>query len=262
MNEPIPIDIQRAHENLLRAQAEFEIDFFLHGLGLVTHARASIFRAYKWKVDLKILDKLLPSKANVYELKHRRLKDSDEHYSTVLRALRRLERKRFVKLVSSEKEGRRNKTYACTLLGELVIVVARKGMEAASQIIAESSQSFRECLEIRPSHWEQLTMETIRGVFNSKGEDAVTHSDLDLYVRNAEFNWARNNIIKNLNDLSSRPDIRGYLRALPNIKWLGKWLAPTLEKHVEKEGAWLQTLRDCAHLFSANRQKRTHRIIK
>ena len=202
----------------------------------------------KWKIDLKILKQLLPSKANAYELKWKRLKDSSEHYSTVLRALRRLERKKFVRLVSSSEEGRRNKTYACTLLGELVVALARKGLKAPTQIIAQSSASFRECLEIHstidPYHCERLTIEIIEDILNSKGQEAVTHLDLDLYVKDVEFKWARRNIIEELNNASSRPRVLRYLRKASDIKWLSEWLVPNLEKHVEKEGEWLQTLKD------------------
>ena len=69
------------------------------------------------KTELEILKKLSQGSANVYELKWKRLRDIDVHYSTVLRALRRLEKKKLVRVVSQKNSGRRGKTYACTLVG-------------------------------------------------------------------------------------------------------------------------------------------------
>jgi DNA-binding PadR family transcriptional regulator len=228
------------YQSALTRASETRARWALVRLGLTTNMG-------KWKIDLRILKKLLPSKANVYELKWKRLKDSNEHYSTVLRALRRLERKKLVRLVSSNEEGRRHKTYACTLLGELVVALARRGLEAASQIIAENSQSFRECLEVHPLRdcREDLTINTIKEILESKGGKAAACPDLDFYVRNAEFKWARQNIIEELNSIShARARILEYLREATHINWLSEWLALPLEKHADEEDKWLQTLRD------------------
>ena len=221
----------------------------------LAHARESILVKLglitwlgKRKIALEILEQLSRRKANVYELKWKRLRGIDAHYSTVLRALRRLEEKKLVRIVSSSKAGRRKKIYACTLLGELVVVLARDGLRAVAQIVAESSQSFRECVEVHLSfdldYDIDLTIEVISEILRNRRGEMVTRPDLDVYVRKVELRWFNENIIEELNNLSSRPKILKYLRKINHINWISDWMMQAIEKYAERENEWLETLED------------------
>lgn len=216
----------------------------------------------KRKIALEILEQLSRRKANVYELKWKRMRGIDAHYSTVLRALRRLEEKKLVRIVSSSKVGRRKKIYACTLLGELAIVLARDGLRAVAQIVAESSPSFRECLGVHlsfdPHYYVYLTRGVIWEILGNKRGEMVTRPDLDAYVRKIELRWFSENIIEELNNLSSRPKILKYLRKITHIDWISDWVMHAIERYAEMESEWLQTLKDFerevkrARVFSGN----------
>jgi len=156
-------------------------------------------RIRRGKIELKILEKLSRREANVYELRWKRLRDVNVHYSTVLRALERLEKKKLVKIISSSKVGRRYKTYANTLSGDLVLALAKKGLDGTAKILAENSPSFRECLGAHSSlgqdHYMFLTREVVWEISMGKKGNVITHHDLDFYVRKAELLWIRRNVI-------------------------------------------------------------------
>lgn len=226
------------------------------------------------KTELEILKKLSHGSANAYELKRKRLRDIDVHYSTVLRALRRLEEKKLIRVVSQIDVGRRRKTYACTLVGELVVALARNGMSGAARIIAENSKSFRECIGAHLSFDSEypswMTELTIWDIFYSERGETAVHSDLDVYVRNTELEWVKASIVRALfHDSSrldfdnryydplyqpdfgdrhhhplSRPEILDYLKRITHVNWIADWVAQVIEKYLEKENEWLQTLKD------------------
>lgn len=189
----------------------------------------------KKKIEYKILEQLSRQKANVYEIKWKRLRGIDAHYSTVLRALRRLEEKKLVRIVSSSKVGRRNKIYACTLLGELVVVLERNGLRAVAQIIAESSPSFRECLGVHfsfdPDYYFSLAIGIIWEILRNRGGEMVMRPDLDVYARRIELRWVKENIIEALNNPSSRPMILEYLKKITHINWISDWVVQVIEKY-------------------------------
>jgi len=213
------------------------------------------------KTELEILKKLSQGSANVYKLKWKRLRDIDVHYSTVLRALRRLEKKKLVRVVSQRNVGRREKRYACTLVGDLVVALARNGLSGAERIVAESSKSYRECIAVHLSFDSNyplaMTESVIWNILNSKRGETTVRSDLDVYVRNVELEWVKTNIVRALFfDLSrpdfddgyyiplSRPKILRYLRKIVHISWIGDWLVQFIENYIEKENEWLQMLED------------------
>jgi len=212
------------------------------------------------KTELEILKKLSRGSANVYELKWKRLRDIDVHYSTVLRALRRLEKKKLVRVLSSKEVGRRDKTYICTLVGELVVALVRNGMNGATRIIAESSRSFRECIGVHLSFDSDyplsMTESVIWNILESEKGESATRSDLDAYVRKVELEWVNSNIVKALTYDPSRPDLDGYYRPLSrseilrylkkvtHISWISYSVVRVIEKHIEKENEWLQALED------------------
>jgi len=212
------------------------------------------------KTELEILEELSRGSANVYELKMKRLRDINVHYSTVLRALRQLEKKKLVRVVSSKEVGRRSKTYVCTLLGELVVALSRNGMSGATRIVAESSKSFRECVGAHLSFDSDYPLSMIESVImniseSEKGETA-TRSDLDAYVENVELEWVNANIIKAIiYDPSrldfdeyyhtlSRSEILRYLKKITHISWISDRVVQVIENYVEKEKEWLQELED------------------
>lgn len=212
------------------------------------------------KNEIEILKNLLHGNANVYELK-KRLRDIDVHYSTVLRALRRLEKKKLVRVISQRDVGRREKTYACTLLGDLVVALAGNGLRGAARIVAESSKSFRECVEVHLSFDSDyplsMTESIIWNILNSESGETAMRSDLDVYVRNVELEWIKANIVKALIYDPSRPDFHDeyyhplsrpetlrYLKKIAHINWISNWVVEVIEKYVEKEREWLQELED------------------
>jgi len=212
------------------------------------------------KTELEILKRLSHSSANVYEL-NKRLRDIGVHYSTVLRALRRLEKKKLVRVVSERDTGRREKTYACTLIGDLVVALAKNGLSGAARIVAESSKSFRECVEVHLSfnsnYPMSLTESVIRKILKSERGERAVRSDLDVYVRNVESEWVKANIVNalfydpsqpNFEDLYYRPlsraEILRYLKKVVHIGRISDWLVQVVEKYVEKEKKWLQALED------------------
>jgi len=213
----------------------------LSGLGLATYWG-------KYKIELKILKQLRLKRANVYELKWKKLRDVNVHYSTVLRALKRLEQKKLVRIVSLNKVGRRRKIYACTLLGELIVATAEVGLKAGAQIIAESSKSFRECIGVHlgldPDYPFYLTEEIIWEIARSKRGEMVIRPDLDFYVRNIERRWVRKNIIEELSNLSSRPRILRYLKKITHIDWIRHYVKQGTMQYAKRENEWLQTLED------------------
>lgn len=234
-------------------------------LDLSKPAHAILYRfglSARGKTELETLKKLSYGKANVYELK-KNLRDIGVHYSTVLRALRRLEKKKLVRVASQRDVGRREKTYACTLVGELVVVLARNGLSGAARVVAESSRSFHECVGAHlpfDSYYPlSMTESIIWNIWNSKKGETAVRSDIDVYVRNVELEWVKANIVKALfYDPSrpaymhedgdylplSRPEILGYLKRITHINWISDWVAEVIEKYVEKEKEWLQELED------------------
>lgn len=212
------------------------------------------------KTELEILKELSHGSVNMYELKKRLRAHGriDVHYSTVLRALRRLEDKKLVRVVSQKETGRHEKTYACTLVGELVVALAKNGLTGAARIIAESSKSFSECVRLHDSNYLLLMAESIIwNILNSETGETVKRSDLDFYVRKVELEWVKANIVKALTYNPSqfdfdnrdyfplpRTDILRFLRKTIHISWISNWIVQVIEKYVEKENEWLQALED------------------
>jgi DNA-binding PadR family transcriptional regulator len=203
------------------------------------------------KTELEILKKLSHGSANMYELTGK-LRDIGVHYSTVLRALRRLEKKKLVRIVSQRDVGRREKKYACSLLGDLVVALAKNGLSGAAQILAESSKDFRECVGVHLSfdsnHSPSLTESVIWSILNSEREELAMRSDLDAYVRNVELEWASYAMYACMPDFDDwyrkRTNMLRYLNKVVHISWINDFLVQVIEKYIEKEKEWLQGLED------------------
>lgn len=209
------------------------------------------------KTELEILKKLSQGSANVYERKWKKLRNLDVHYSTVLRALRRLGKKKLVRVKSSKQGERRTKTYACTVLGELVAALARNGIDGAAQIVAESSSSFRECVGERVFEPWLITESVIWNILESEKPESFTLSDFDVYVKKVMLEQIEANLVRalfydpsrpNFDDRYylplSRPEILRHLNKFTHIGWIADWLVQIIEKYVEKENEWLQALED------------------
>ena len=232
------------------------------------------------KTQLEILKELSHGSANVYELKYKRLRDIDVHYSTFLRALRVLEKKKLVRVESSREGKRRTKTFALTVLGELVVALTRNGartggLSEAGRMLAESSRSIRECIEVHlpfdSNYPLSLAESVISNILKSERAEPTVRSDLDIYMRKAGLEWVKANIVKALHrellyDPSrpwdarpeyarahpeygyyipfSRSEILRYLKKVTHISWISDYLVQVVEKYVEKEKEWLQGLED------------------
>jgi len=203
------------------------------------------------KTELEILKELSHGSRNVYKLK-KDLRNIGVDYSTVLRALRRLEKKKLVRVVSQRDVGRREKKYACSLLGELVVALAKNGLSGAAQILAESSKDFRECVGVHLSfdsnYSPSLTESVIWRILKSKREEPAVRSDLDVYVRNVESEWASYAMYACMPDFDhwyrERTKILRYLNKVAQISWINDFLVQVIEKYIEKEKEWLQGLED------------------
>lgn len=236
------------------------------------------------KTELEILKRLSHGSANVYELT-KRLRDIGVHYSTVLRALRRLEKKKLVRVVSERDVGRRERTYACTLIGDLVVVLSRSGISGAWRIVAENSKSFHEYVRVHLSFDSEyplsMTESVIWNIWKSKNGETAVRSDIDVYVRKAVLEWVKANIVRALfydpsrpADIGdgyphgyyiplSRPEILRYLKMITHINWISSWIVEVVEKYVKKERDWLQELDDFKRevklaRFFTGKSKRAH----
>lgn len=197
------------------------------------------------ETELKILAGLskvtVGEAANVYELS-KKLSDVG-HYSTILRALRRLEQKKLVRGVLSI-EGRREKVYFTTFLGDLIIALAHGGWKATAQILAESSSSFRECIKAHffrnPYRYWSLTRDIIKILCMR----VDVPPNIEGTVRHSEIDWIKEHIATYLNDPSCRPWISKYLTKMSHVSWIKSELIPFIDYHIEVEKEWLRTLAD------------------
>lgn len=179
--------------------------------------------------------------ANVYELW--RKMPGVGHYSTVLRALRKLEQENLVRVVPSSGEGRSQKICAMTLYGELILALVKDGWKLAAQLLAEKSSTFRDCIRAHfsrdPYYYWGLTRDIIEEI---KTYIIIDIPDIEEIVRRLEIEWIEAHIVEELDNPSSRLWISKYLKRMSHAGWIRSELLPYLADYIEKERDWLQTL--------------------
>jgi len=196
------------------------------------------------EIELRVLMALCEMGwANVYELWKGLRKFG--YYSTVLRALRRLKRKRLVNTIPSTGTGRRENIYTPTLLGELIAALAIGGWKAAAQILAERSPRFRECVQahrpLDPCYYWPLTRETIESLLRFPKYKDVQPNLEELIMENEGY-WISSEVVDNLYDYEARAEAFQNLQRLSHVSWIRSLLISFIDDYMEEEKEWLQTL--------------------
>jgi DNA-binding PadR family transcriptional regulator len=202
----------------------------------------------KARNEFKILRRLAKiGRANVYEIS-KSLKDAG-HYSTILRALRRMERKGLVHtLIEAQADERGQKTYGVTLLGEVVKFLAEKDWKRAAEKIAERSSRFRDCQKIYQvlgyDYYQYLIYHVIEGLMypkTSRDLDAE-RKQVDEEVTQRSSRWIRKNIMPKLYVRETRSEGLRQIEQLMDIPWMRPILIQFIEEYVSEMKDWLRTV--------------------
>jgi len=190
---------------------------------------------------------------NVYQLS-KRMRNIG-HYSTVLRALRRLEKEKLVKVVPSDAK-RNSKFYMVTQLGELITDLVEGGWKAAANTLAERSSSFRDLIKVhRPlrsptgrgligfglCYYWSLTRDVIGGLQEYRKFKNL-QPPLESIVRQIEYDWIGETLTQAVHDPSSRREIAEYLKRSAHIAWIRSTTRSFVEEWMDEEKEWLQGL--------------------
>lgn len=197
--------------------------------------------------EFRILRKLAKLRcANVYRIS-KSLRDAG-HYSTILRALRRMERKGLVRNVRTNHENRSQKTYEITLLGKAVTVLGQDDWKHAAEIIAARSPRFSDCQKICQTigsvYYQYLTYHVIESLMYPTTLRDVDGEckQIEEAVAQGNENWIRKNIMPKLNDTEARSDYLQQIELLLNIPWMRLIAAKCIEEYVSEWKGWLETV--------------------
>lgn len=205
------------------------------------------FLRLKARNEFRILEKLVKlGHANVYRIS-KSLKDAG-HYSTILRALRRMERKGLVHTVVGDQENRSQRTYQATLLGQVITVLAEKDWKHAAEKIAAQSSRFLDCQEIPQAldskYHQKLTYHVIESLmYPTTFRDAERELEqADEAVAECNGNWLRKNIIPKLNDKRTRSDAIREIEQFAGIPWMRSIVVQSIEEYVSETKDWLRKI--------------------
>lgn len=229
-----------------RWDATFAREELLRELGLFTQRvlEGEMLLVYTENNAFRILKKLLKlGSANVYELA--KSSKNAGHYSTILRALRRMEKQGLVKVVSMDNiGGRSQKVYEVTLLGELVESLARGGWKEVGEKVTAMTPRFRDCQKVHedfdPYYW-RLAYSIVESLMRTSMPSSVD-IDLEKVVTKNESEWINANIIKKLDDPQDMSQNLHYLEKLSNIQWIGVMITQLLDEYCRERETWLKTL--------------------
>jgi DNA-binding PadR family transcriptional regulator len=202
------------------------------------------FNVLAERIEFRILKKLLKiGRANVYEIS----KSSRDigHYSTVLRALRRMEKKNIVQSVSGISSGRKTKIYEVTLLGELIESLGTGGWKLTAEKIAKRSSKFKDCQEAHKSfdqHYYWIQTSTIIENLMRLSENKDLPPNLEELVMESEFVWIKTNLIERLNDRKERSEKLDFLEKLSNIDWIFPIIIRYINEYTEEWREWLKNI--------------------
>lgn len=234
-------------QDMGRWDAIYERGELLRWLGLYTWrvVERESFLVYSENYAFRILKKLLQlGRANVYELA--KSSKNAGHYSTILRALRRMEKSTLVKVVPIDSTGgRKQKVYEVTLLGELVESLASGGWKGVAEKIAAMAPRFQDCQKAHehfdPYYYWRLAHSVIWSLMRTSMPSNVD-VDLERVVTETEGEWIKANIIKKLNDTRALSQNSHYLEKLSNIQWIGSMITQMLDEYCREWETWLKTL--------------------
>jgi len=177
------------------------------------------------RTEAKILDTIVKEKSgNAYSLwKASGLK----HYPTVLRALKKLEEKRLVQVLS-EKGMRGERTYTPTLVGTLITYKVKGEEKKIVEMVEKNSSLFRELYKIdKDDNWALRVFSEIMMDFYRK----IEPRSFDAIIRKEVESWLDDYF---LNRLGEDPE---WITKLSKVKWI----RPLALKLIEDEIDWLKT---------------------
>jgi DNA-binding PadR family transcriptional regulator len=226
--------------------AEEQRQELLRKLGLVHLGRSkdSAWLVFKEGSESEILKSLLKlSCANIYRLS-RATRDAGQ-YSTVLRALRRLEGKRLAQIATTIDEGRKQKKYCLTLLGELVASLAKGGWKLAAEKLAEHSSRFRELVtahhSFEPDYYIFMTRDIIEG-FNQFPRYKNVEPNVEELVTATESEWISRAIVENLHDPKERAEVFMEVKKVSQVGWIRPIVISLIDGFIREEKELLDEL--------------------
>lgn len=163
------------------------------------------------KTEAKVLDTLITIRSgNAYGLwKASGLK----HYPTVLRALKKIEEKRLVKVLS-ERGTRGEKTYGPTLVGTLVFYIFNGEEKKILKIVEENSSLFRELSRIeKADDWvfrtvQNIILDVYREVKEPRSIDQAIQDRVELTLMDCILNIDNKDRVEEIMKLSKVKRIR------------------------------------------------------
>jgi DNA-binding PadR family transcriptional regulator len=210
-------------------------------------AENGAFPVRKARNEFRILNRLEKlKKANVYRIA-KSLKDAG-HYSTILRALRRMEKKGLVRSITVNSKNRRQKTYEVTLLGNAITVLAKENWRHAADEIAQRSSRFLECQRIFQTlgleYYHYLTYRVIESLmYPTKLREAEADLEqVEQAVTEANVNWLKQKIIPKLSDLAMRSEGLRQIEQLASISWMQSITAQCTEEYILETKNWLKKI--------------------
>jgi DNA-binding PadR family transcriptional regulator len=225
-----------------RLNAQNQREQLLEEMGLYSYRALNGWSALTENLEMVLLKQLHKLKsANVYELSQSK---NVGHYSTVLRGLRRMEEKKLVFSILKSNEGRHEKIYEVTLLGELFESLAQDGWKGISKRIASLSLKFRDCQLVHELydpcyHWRltRLILEKLIQQPNNKPK-----TDLEQIVADTEFNWIKENIIEKLSEHQSMTEKLDLLERLGSIEWIKPVIIQQIGQYFDEWKIWLKAI--------------------
>jgi DNA-binding PadR family transcriptional regulator len=235
---------------------DFRKDELLRNMHLFSYELAEIgktrqqFLRLKARNEFKILEKLVKlRRANVYKIS-KSLKNAG-HYSTILRALRRMERKGLVYTIVGNRKNRAQKTYQVTILGEAINSLADGGWKRAAENIEAQSSRFRDCQKMHPAlgsdyydYYRYLTYHVIESLMYpaTLRDLEAEREQIEEALTEGNGRWIRRNVITKLNNLETRSDSLRQVEQLVEIPWMRSIVVQCIEEYVSELKDWLKTI--------------------
>ena len=225
-----------------RWNAQNQREDLLEKIGLYSRRAEAGWLVPTENLEMMLLKLLLKLKrANVYEISKSK---NVGHYSTVLRGLRRMEKRKLVYSILKCDGGRHKKIYQVTLLGELVAYLAKGGWKGTSKRIASKSSNFRDCQAVHelydPCYYWRLTQRILEKMLQQSS--STQEIDLEQIVAETEFNWIETNIIEKLSERKNLAENLDLLERLGNIEWIRSMIVQKICQYFEEWKEWLNAI--------------------
>ena len=195
--------------------------------------------AFLSNTEAKILDIVITAKSgNAYGLwKTSGLK----HYPTVLRALKKLEERRLVQVLS-DKGIRGERIYAPTLVGMLVSYIINGEEKKQTTLVVKNSSLFRELYKIdKDDYWrKRVVQEIILDVYRKKEPRSV-----DDVIKNEVEDYLDDYV---LNRLDEDPE---WIRKISEVKWIRPLAVRVIEDELNRLKRNVEALNKLKKIFTA-----------